>query len=155
MFSPRILEPIYLDGGFKWRQWRSAVALLNFFFLLIHFLFLAFWLLQQILYIWHPAPSPRTKPSLRQEGWWAPQRLEQGQGRSATCAMGIYFPPWHYDFFFFRLSRWIFCSLRNASNSQRKRLSVIVVSSQVTSEVFFKSTYTQVWNSGRPLMHKE
>lgn len=149
MFSRCILEPIYSGRGFKCRQWRPAVALLNFFSTLSHFLFLAGWPLKQTLYLWHPALSPRTKPGLRQKGRRAPQGSEQGHRTSATCATGIYFLSWHNDIVFFQVSRWIFCSLTYGSNSQWKRLSVIVVFSQVTSEVFFKLTSPQTWNSGK------
>lgn len=132
MFSPRILEPIYSDRGFKWQQWKAAVALLNVFFVLIHFVFLAgrltrSFISDNLLYHWEQSLVSDRKAGRLHRGW------SKDRGGVPPVPQGFISCPDIMMVFFSQVSRWIFCSLTYGSKSQWKGLSVIVVFSQVTS----------------------
>lgn len=87
---------------------------------------LSLWLPNKILYLWHPAPSPRTKPPLRLKGGRADGSTEAGERRArwwgkrrAACVTGIYFLQWQVACFF-QVGRWAFYLLKHSSSRQGK-----------------------------------
>lgn len=100
------------------------------------------WLPNEILYLWHPALSPRTKPFLRQQGRQSQETESQWGGgwRGHLCLEDL-FPALTSCFvFFFQMGRWIVCLLEHCVN-------VIVISSSSGGRIMLIHAETNPYRS--------